>query len=359
MKKICFLIGSLDGRGGTGRAVSLLANHLCEKYAVEFVCYTQNLNDIGYELNERIKIDSLFKGKRVNMSKGIFKLIPFLVKYLKKNKVDIILPCGALLMPGAIIAARLTKTKCICCDHSNYTCVFDAKFERQCRNFAARFSDILVTLTEKDIDNYKQNTKVKAKMIAIANLTDEKLLVDNGVPYNPYTKSIISVGRLTFAKNYELLVEIAAEFFEKHPDWKWDIYGEGEKRKMLETLIKEKNVTNLTLMGNHSDIYQRYKDYSLMVMTSRYEGFPMVLLEAMANKLPCVAFDCQTGPSDIIFDGINGLLAEPLNKVDMLNKLETLVNDIEKLVKMSENTVLSLEKFSNDKLLELWYSLLK
>lgn len=359
MKKICFLLGALNGVGGTGRAVSILANHLCDKYTVEIICYSQNLEKIGYYVDPKIKVSSLFNGQRVSMSKGFFKLLSFLIKYLLKNKVDILLPCGALQMPAGIIAAKIARKKVICCDHSNYTCVFDAKFERESRNFAALFSDVLVTLTEKDIENYNNNTKVKAKMIAIANLTDEKLLKNRDFTYNPDTKKIISVGRLTYAKNYELLVEIAAEFLKKHPDWKWDIYGEGEKRKMLEELIVEKKVANLTLKGNVSDIYDRYKEYSLFVMTSRYEGFPMVLLEAMANKLPCLAFDCQTGPSDIIFDGVNGLLAEPENKADILEKIEKLVSDRELLIEMSKNTLLSLEKFSNDKILELWYSVLK
>lgn len=354
MKKICILLGSLNGIGGTGRAVSVLVKELVKEYAISIVCYHQDLDKIGYEIPQNIKIFSIHQEQKP-MSRGIFRLIWYMANYLKREKVETLLVCGVLNMPGGIIAARIAGVKSICCDHSNYTCVYDAKFERESRNFAARFSDTLVLLTEKDIDNYKKGTTVRANLLAIPNLIDENLLNKmSEIKYNETSKRIISVGRLSYAKNYELLIEIAKEILDNNPGWSWDIYGSGE----LEETLKEKkellNVERLQFKGNVKNIYDIYGEYSFLVMTSRYEGFPMVLIEAMANKLPCIAFDCQTGPSDIIIDGENGVLVEKMSKQDMIDGIQKIIDDVCLRKKMSNSTSKTIEKFAPNIILKKW-----
>lgn len=353
MKKICIMLGSLNGVGGTGRAVSILANHLCERYNTRILCYDQDIENIGYEVDKRIPIDSVFS-KPTRMTYGIFKMIPYMTNYLKQNEIETVIICGALNFVGGIIAARLLGKKVICCDHSNYTCVYDAKFERESRNFAARFSDYLVTLTEKDIANYKNKTTVKSRLLAIPNLIDDKLLLSSkDEQYNINSHRIVSVGRLTYAKNYELMIEIAKEILDKNPGWSWDIYGTGE---LKETLLKKKNeinVPHLFFKGNVDNMYDLYSAYSFLVMTSRYEGFPMVLIEAKARKLPCIAFDCQTGPSDIIANEIDGFVL-PKNKKLMIGTIQRMIRNEQLRRKLSDNTKFTLKKFSTEVTLKKW-----
>lgn len=356
-KKLCIYLGGMDGVGGTGRAVSILANELCKHYDISIVSYYQDESQTNYILNDSICMSSIFN-KPTRMVFGIFKQILYLYLYIKKNKIDALLVCGAIHMPGGIIAAKLAGVKIICCEHSNYTCVYDAKFERESRNFAARHSDYLVTLTEKDIDNYRNNTIVKARIKSIPNIIDSKLFNCNS-DYHGNNKRIISVGRLTYAKNYELLIRVAKEILANNPEWEWDIFGDGELRLELQSLINELGVDNLHLKGNVSDIYDRYKEYDFFVMTSKYEGFPMVLLEAMANKLPCVAFDCQTGPSDIIINNVNGIVVEPENEKMMIETVQRVICDESLRKSFSSKTIESLNKFKTEDIVEKWKELIE
>lgn len=354
MKKICIMLGSLNGVGGTGRAVSILANHLCEKYDTRILCYDQDLNNIGYSVDKRITISSIFK-KSTRMTYGIFKMVLYMMCYLKKNKVETVVVCGALNFIGGIIASKLAGVKVICCDHSNYTCVYDAKFERESRNFAAYFSDYLVTLTKKDILNYKKGALVKTKIKAIPNLIDDVLVSEfRKVHYNGMSHKIISVGRLTYAKNYELLIEIAKEVLERNPGWTWDVFGTGELEQALLEKKNKLNVCSLSFKGNVNNIYDLYGDYAFLVMTSKYEGFPMVLIEAMSKKLPCLAFDCQTGPSDIIDNGVNGFLVKEVDKDEMVKAIQAMIDSEGLRSKLSEHTKQTLEKFSTKNILKEW-----
>lgn len=353
MRKVCIMLGSLNGVGGTGRAVSILANHLCDIYNVKILCYDQDIEHIGYEVDKRISIDSVFS-KPTRMTYGIFKMVSYMTKYLKDNDIETVIVCGTLNFVGGIIAARLSGTKVICCDHSNYTCVYDAKFERESRNFAAYYSDYLVTLTEKDVDNYKNGTKVRAQILAIPNIIDDKLIFGSeDIQYNISSNRIVSVGRLTYAKNYELLIEIAKEVLDSNPGWSWDIYGTGELEKSLLEKKDKINVPQLFFKGNVDNMYDLYSKYSFLVMTSRYEGFPMVLIEAMARKLPCLAFDCQTGPSDIISNGINGFVLHE-DKNSMINAIQNMIDNKTLRKQFSDSTKISLEKFSTEITIKKW-----
>lgn len=353
-KNICFLLGSINGIGGTGRAVSILVNELqkTKKYNISVLCYYQKDKYSGYPINDDIEINTILK-KPMNMRKGILSVVTYLLKYLRKRKIDTIIACGVLQFPAAIVAARAMKCQVICSDHSNYTSVSDVKYERQARNFAARFSDVLITLTEKDIENYKSNTKVNAKIDFIHNIVDNKLL-DNNSTYQIHSKKIISVGRLTYAKNYELLIEIAAEILPKYPDWCWDIYGSGELNDNLQEKITEMQVERLTLKGAVSNIYELYQEYAFLVMTSRYEGYPMVLLESIANKVPAIAFDCQTGPSDIINHNQTGLLIEENNITQMINSIEQMILNSSNRIRMSQNCESAMGEFSTTDIINKW-----
>ena len=351
---ICFLLGSINGIGGTGRAVSILMNELQEtkKYNISVICYYQKDKESGYPLNKNIEVNIILN-KLKNMRSAFPRVVIYLIKYILSNNIDTIVACGSLYFPAAIIAAKITNCKIICSDHSNYTSISDVKYERQARNFAARFSDVLITLTEKDMENYKRNTKVKAKIDFIHNIVDKKLFENNSI-YQGNSKKIISVGRLTYAKNYELLIEVAAEILLKYPDWCWDIYGSGELDDKLQKKIYELHVDRLILKGAVSNIYDLYQEYAFLVMTSRYEGYPMVLLESIANKVPVIAFDCQTGPSDIIDHNKTGLLVEENNIMQMINSIEQMILNASDRMRMSKNCESAMGKFSTVDIINKW-----
>jgi glycosyltransferase involved in cell wall biosynthesis len=335
-----------------------LTNELAEtlRYNIRIVCYYQIDRTCGYQLRNHIDVEIILP-KLMSMRKAFPRVVYYLVKHILKYKVDILVASGSLYFPAAIIASKLTGCKIICSDHSNYLSVTGFKYERQARNFAAKYCDVLITLTNRDKENYLKNTRVIAKIDSIPNIMEDRLFIDRGT-YKCNSKKIISVGRLTYAKNYELLIDIADLVLKKHSDWSWDIYGNGELQSKLENKIKDLNIERLNLMGAVSNIYDVYQDYAFLVLTSRYEGYPMVLLESIAKKVPVVSFDCPTGPSEIIDHAQTGLLIKENDITAMVEAIDHMILNDSKRIKMSNACELAIKKFSKSEIIEKWNSYL-
>lgn len=155
-------------------------------------------------------------------------------------------------------------------------------------------------------------------------------IIPNILTYYPPTvdlqkkavKRIISVGRLSEQKGYDLLVKVWKIVNQKHPDWTLDIYGDGEDRRMIEQEIEQQNLSHsIILHPPTTAIYEKYMESDFYVLSSRWEGFGLVLVEAMSCGIPCVSFDCPHGPSDIIKDGEDGLLVENGNIAQLAEKI--------------------------------------
>jgi glycosyltransferase involved in cell wall biosynthesis len=171
----------------------------------------------------------------------------------------------------------------------------------------------------------------------------------------------LSVGVVREIKGFDMLVDIAKIVFKKHPDWSWEIYGDQTSSytvKIQEKINLYKLNKQLILKGLSQNIDAEYSKSAFIVMTSRMEGLPMVLLEAKAHNLPIVAFDIQTGPSDIVCDNQNGFLIEPYNIEKMAEKINLLIENDELRKQFSDNAVLDSEKFSPERIIEQWTSLL-
>lgn len=125
-----------------------------------------------------------------------------------------------------------------------------------------------------------------------------------------------------------MLVDVAEQVLPRHPDWQWLILGEGEDRPMLEEKIARAGIgKQLILKGRVPDTDSYYRQSAFFVLTSRFEGLPMVLLEAKAYGLPIVSFDCPTGPSEIIEDALNGNLVRPDDISGMAESVNRLIED--------------------------------
>ena len=137
-----------------------------------------------------------------------------------------------------------------------------------------------------------------------------------------------AVGRLVPVKGFDLLIQAWEKVAAVHPDWELDIWGNGPERGALERLVREKGLQGkVFLRGVTDDVQGRLLQSSMLVFSSLFEGFGMVLVEAMACGVPCVAFDCPCGPGDIIRHGEDGLLAEAGNVPELASALERLMGD--------------------------------
>lgn len=357
--KICFLCRGFSSNGGIGRVIAILSDKLADCFDVYLLSFCSEEAPSYYDVNPKCKQDKLFSAP-VSMTKAlVFKqAINKLSVYLIKHNIDIIIASGALFFPLAILAAKKAGIKCICWEHTSPNNKNDYKFQDLARMFGARRSDINVVLTQSAKIVY-QTRFPKAKTVQIYNPIDPFLL-NNICDYNSLSRKIISVGRLRPQKNFSRLLDIAAEVLKDSPDWEWDVFGDGPLRLELE---RKRDLLELEgrvhFRGQVSDLYKRYRDYSLMVMTSDYEGFPMTLLEGAANALPLVAFDVPTGPNEIIIDGKNGFLCKNGNNIEMINDIKTLMSNLELRSEFSENSRATASLFEVESICKQWNQLLK
>lgn len=171
---------------------------------------------------------------------------------------------------------------------------------------------------------------------------------------------VIAVGRLDYQKGFDRLIE-AWSIVKREPeysDWRLDIFGQGEWKEMLETMIAAKELTGSARINKPTnEIWNEYSCSSLIVMTSHFEGFGMVLVEAMLQGVPAVAFDCKCGPKDIIENGKNGLLA-PEGDVQALAKaMMKIMSDDSLRRRMGEEALKIKEKYSEEKVMGRWIRL--
>lgn len=360
MRNICFLLGGFQGNGGIGRVTSMLAGLLAESgdFQVTALSYVDtgrpNLYPVSEKITQKFLLDDYQSMGKLLLTGGEQKLRSF----LRENDVDVLVACGALFFPIAVRACKGTKTKCLCWEHTDPNTGHDHRCQHLARSYGVKRSCCNVVLTMRAQKYYEKHFP-KARTLQIYNPVDNKVL-DHARKYDSETKKIISVGRLSYQKYFQMAIEVAAEILPDYPDWQWDIYGEGEQREELEQMILENGLSGqMHLMGQVNDIYDRYHQYAMMVMTSRYEGFPMSLLEGMGNGLPLVSFDINTGPDEIIRDGENGYLIPAFDKQSMCDRMRTLMEKPEQRCAMSSSQKSFCHGFMQKTILTQWKELLK
>ncbi|UJH67025.1 glycosyltransferase [Allomuricauda sp. SCSIO 65647] len=358
--RLAFLLGIASGNGGIARVTSIIANQFIKKgfENLSIIGYLQqNIEDVVYEWNDKISFFDLLP-EQESMTTGIFKAVPKLRKLLKKEKVDILICCGHIFGPLAVLATFGTKTNLIYWSHTSFYGV-DNKYKFFNEQFTSLFADVVVPLTKTDEKNYQKKTWAK-KVVQIYNPVDDRLLETNK-EYQPDTFKIVSVGRLAKSKNFHShLLEIAAKVFEKNIGYTWHIYGKGEMQNAIEAKIEEYGLENKVILeGNVNNLYDLYTEHSILVMTSSFEGFPMSLLEGMAKKLPLVSFDVPTGPNEIINNNENGFLISPFNTTLMAKKIEELILDKKKRISFSKANTKVIQDFKMEHIMNRWMGIIK
>ena len=356
--KVCFLCRGFASNGGIGRVISVLSDKLADDTDVFLLSFFNEKASSYYAVNPKCKQATLYPDP-ISMTKAILikNAVKKLSNYIKENEIDIVIACGALFYPMAVMAAHKTQIKSICWEHTNPNNKSDYNFQDIARRFGAKRSDANVVLTKSALQVY-QTRFPKADNYQIYNPIDPDLL-KHEYDYDTESKRIVSVGRLRPQKNFSRLLDIASAVMKDYPEWEWDIFGEGPLREELETkrdaLGLERQVH---FCGQVSDLYERYHNYSFMVMTSDYEGFPMTLLEGAANKLPLVAFDVPTGPSEIIENGKNGFLCENGDIEGMVCSIRKLITIVDDRRIYSHGCKEKAEEFGVDEICSQWKQLL-
>lgn len=351
-----FLMFSADAPDGVSRAVVTLANQLSLTRPVEVISLYRRRGGPAYPFAERVRVSYLFD--RPPMPRGATAGdVPAtgLAGLLARRRSRVVLgrafPNMSLLTDVALyrklrtirtgvivstrpslhlVAARLARPGVVTVgqDHLNFESRMAEPgsmtlIEEACR----RGLDAFVTLTSADADDYRRalagsGTRVTTIPNALSWPVSQPRAHDQRV--------VVAAGRLVPRKGMGRLVRAFAPVAHRHPDWELRIYGAGRLEADLSDQIERLGLTGrVLLMGHTHDLPAAFDGASVFACGSRAEGFPMVMLEALSKGLPLVSFDCPRGPSDIVRDGINGLLV-PNGDIDGLARaLESVVSDEE------------------------------
>ena len=356
-KRICFVDYDMSVRGGVEQVTASLANALADTYEVHIIslCMTGTLN---YALDERVNFIALLDSE--DRLRTMHKAIkPLLHRYFKDHHIDVAMLQGNYAGLLAADSRFGTKTKLVFCDHGALMNQWDRKDIVFIRWLSSRLCHKTVTLTEQSRNDYRKRFLLGAdRVLCIYNWID--LDIDRSSCYNTQSKRLLSAGRFGKEKGFDLLIRAFAPVAAAHPDWHLDLFGDGEMRPVVESLIAEYGLQDhVTLPGMCHDLAQRYREYAMYVLPSYREGLPLVLLEAKANRLPIVSFDVVTGPREIVRDGIDGVLVPPLDVETLSAAICRLIENEEERCRMAHASQENLEKFSKPAILEQWQTLIE
>ncbi|MBN2725410.1 MAG: glycosyltransferase family 4 protein [Deltaproteobacteria bacterium] len=223
-------------------------------------------------------------------------------------------------------------------------------FEKFFEETYLRKFDKVVLLTKKDQKNYPDLTNT----IVIPNSLHKIPAISSMLT----NKKVLAIGRLNHQKGFDYLIQAWSIVIKSAPDWKLVIVGSGEDKLLLQNMIRNLRLEDsITIKPPTDKIENEYLESSIFVLSSRYEGFGLVLIEAMSYGVPCVSFDCPCGPDEIIQDKIDGLLVPVENLTKLADELILLMNNRDLLIKMGKKAKENVTRFKDDIILEKWISL--
>ena len=355
--RIAFFSGDITRSGGTENVSIMIANALAQRdeYEISFVSLFEEAPEPFFRIDDAISRYTVY-AEPTHGIQHYCDTVGRLRKLVEDHHIDVLVDIDGILDMYSLPLKRRTGVKVISWEHFNYHQNPGVPYRKLTRRWAARKADAIVTLTEADRKLYEQHVHPQCPVIAIPN--PMRQVMPEPV-YDVTSKTIISSGRLTYQKGFDMLVDVAAKVLPPHPDWQWLILGEGEDRPMLEEKITQAGIGNqLILKGRVDDMDSYYRNAAMFVMTSRFEGLPMVLLEAKAYKLPIVSFDCETGPSEIVINGMNGDLVNCFDVSTMTHCVNQLIETQSLRKKYATYSVNGISWFGIGTIIAAWYDLI-
>lgn len=349
MNKLIFVIDDISGTGGVERVTSFLANNLIQKYNIIIISLSSKRHTNFYSINDQITIYNLNA-----ISK--FKKYFLITKIIRKEKPTCVISMsmGRLSFKLSILKVifRL-KVKLILSEHNAFRT--STKLIRQIKLLSYFLSDHLILLTNFDKNILEK--KIKTPITVIPNFSIYEKEYNNTFERK---KIVLSIGRISYQKSFDRALKIWGKV--NRNDWKYIIVGDGTKteKNKLELLCEQLSLKDSVIfMPPSKDLSLYYSQASIYMMTSQYEGLPLVLIESKSFGLPAIAYDCETGPSEIINNGLDGYLIEQNNESEFINKLNYLLENKEQRENFSLAALKNSSNFSTVKYLSMWNDILE
>lgn len=371
--KLVYIFSSFAAKGGTERIFCDKMNWLAEVagYEIVFVTYEQGNHPLAYPLSDKIRHVDLntrfFTMSTMPLLKRIRSIftMPRLFKHRLRKLLDEIQPDVVVSTTYAlplfreilslpyrhVVESHVCYYQLLLQKKFTHISWLDRKISRHLLGMLKRCEKVVV-LTHKDAACWKGYDNIEVIPNVVTNYPEK--ITD--VADRP--KRIIAVGRLHEQKGFDLLIQSWQLIAARHPDWQLVVYGHGgDLQKLQQQLEKAGLTSSMTFAGTTDNIYKEYQNSAFYVMSSRYEGWGLVLVEAMSCGLPCVSFDCPYGPSDIICDGEDGFLVENGNIQQLAEKMELLINNKELRERLGVRARLNAARFTSDNIMPQWTKL--
>ncbi|WP_240809233.1 glycosyltransferase family 4 protein [Microbispora catharanthi] len=373
--EIRILLLHANGMGGTIRTVFNLAGYLARTHDVEIVSVVREREEPFLPVPPGVRVrylDNRLPRRKGLLSRFPSRLVPKdeaayhwftlrtdlkLVRYIRSRRRGVLIGTR----PGLnLIAARFAPPEIITVaqEHGNLSSHQPLVRKQIIRRYARH--DAVVTLTQADLRAYERSFEKARKDLpaVLAQVPNATPRLNGGV--SPVTaKTVVTVGRLTWGKGYDLLIRAWAHVAARHPDWTLRIYGGGPRQEKLQASIDKRGLSErVFLEGPVEDVGAVLADASMFVLSSRHEGMPMVILEAMSKGVPVVSYDCPTGPKEMITHGHDGLLVKPEKIHAMADAICTLIEDEDLRRQMGANALKTAARHDLDVIGARWEDLL-
>lgn len=356
--KIVFLVSSLNA-GGAERVACTLVNAWVEKgHQVTLIpCFTQGSGQSFYPLDERVKVRWLSEYLPQNKWFSRLSKPRILRALMREEKADVMVSFLTNVNVVSLLAARGLGIPLIVgerTDPANQRISSSLKFLRKV--LYSQASAVLVQ-TQRATEYFKSWSLRKLRVIP--NPLPANLIFQ--APNALAPSVVLAMGRLVPTKQFDRLIENFSQIAAAYPDWQLHIYGDGPEREKLQQLIVEKGLASRMLLKGKTDKpWEVMRQARVFAMSSRLEGFPNVMLEAMASGLPVVCYDCPSGPSELSLDGKVAKLVPLDHEQFFQQQLRSLMqNELERAQLAQQGQESVFERYSQPQVLQQWDELLK
>lgn len=372
--RLAYCIPSLDHSGGMERVLTAKANYLADKmnYDVNIIITDDKGTKPYFPLSDKINVIQLDVNIDNLWQYPIWKRLYLYQKKMKeyKRKLEI---CLNSLRPDITVSLLRREINFLNDIKDGSAKVGEIHFGRY--KYREAHFGFLPNIANKWITNrwMAQLDKKVKQLDKFVVLTHEdatywKGLTNLMVIPNPITiknehysdcvaKRAIAIGRYTYQKGFDRLLYAWKDVYKKHPDWQLYIYGGGNKEVYIEQVKKMGLESGVHCEGPVTNVTEKYLESSIFILSSRFEGLPLVLMEAMSVGIAPVAFACPCGPKDIINDGENGLLCKNGDTTELASKICELIEDENLRKAIGQNAANSIKKYSLDSIMHQWNDL--
>lgn len=350
--KLLFFIHAIKG-GGAERVASLLANRFVDD-GYDIVLATNTQIPFSFDINPSIKLRNIVEGcppkdSVINKVKYYFISKSNYRRIAKIEKPDITISFNVDMNCDVVLSLLGVKTPIICCEHTNLSRRLTKRTMIR-RKLIYPLASCVTVLTHYDYKKFRTKMKSLVRMPNPCITEDFKEQERNNV--------VLAAGRINQwkIKGFDLLISSWSQLCNQHPDWKLCIAGSSDDENMasLQSIIDKNGAKNIEFLGFRNDLDKLMQSSKVFCLSSRTEGLPMVLIEAMQYGCCCVAFDCMTGPREIIKDGVSGLLAKDKDVESLTQCLGAVMENDEYREKLANNTSQSINKYSIDAVIRRW-----